>query len=369
MKSVTTNAGNIKEDLEFPMIPQLVEKTWATLARNGQNKTQVTLSNKTVGAPVSRTTQHLSNKEKLYVKASLDLRLFVRLPQDHEWRKLSSAGIHEIIVQKLANSPSLFRKIKSVHSRFALSPNRTEARETIIKAGNSLLSGAKLEPATNWIPVIIPTVPSSIREMQGEIEASSSVIIDEVDRVCSIQLFHAKLYGGNKAEAPHRAWIVYFSKAPRVGFRIFDVSGIVRPLKKQQPLELYNLCNGHHPTISCSRAPSYGNCHLSSHTEEICMAATKCKNSGSPRSLDSRRFLAHPTRSGAPTKEKMMTYRQAGEKVYIAVLRAKTAEESAASAENVNIDLTRSQESDIDIYSNNIPASPIEYSTGGSLRL
>lgn len=62
----------------------------------------------------------------------------------------------------------------------------------------------------------------------------------------------------------------------------------------------------------------------------------------------------------------MKTFRQAGEREYQAVLRAKQAEKSAASAENNNVDLTSSQDSDnID----NIPASPIEISTGDAMRL
>ena len=65
----------------------------------------------------------------------------------------------------------------------------------------------------------------------------------------------------------------------------------------------------------------------------------------------------------------MKIYRQAGEREYIAVLRAKNTEDSAASVENNNIDSTSSQEYEIDVNSVNIPASPIENSTGGALRL
>ncbi|POS82261.1 hypothetical protein EPUL_005424, partial [Erysiphe pulchra] len=301
MKSTALNVGNVKEALRLSEISEIGEKTWATVARNGSKKNRITLSNKAQAAPLS-------------AKISLDGRLFVRLPQDHEWRKLYPAGIREIIVQKLAISPSLFGKIKPVHSGFALSPCSTEARETILKVGNGLfLLEAKLEPATNWIPVMIPTAPASIRKAQGEIEVSNSILIDDVEWVCSVRPAHVELYGENKAEAPHRIWMVYFSKAPRAGFRIFDKSGITRPFKKQQPLEFCKRCNGHHPTKNCSRGPWCGNCGSNNHSEEVC----------------------------APTKEQMKTFRQVGEREYQAVLRAKAAEESAASAENIKIDLVK----------------------------
>lgn len=56
----------------------------------------------------------------------------------HKWRKLSPVGVREVIVKKLVISPTLFEKIKPVHSRFDLSPCGTEAREKILNAGNEL---------------------------------------------------------------------------------------------------------------------------------------------------------------------------------------------------------------------------------------
>ncbi|POS83045.1 hypothetical protein EPUL_005736, partial [Erysiphe pulchra] len=122
-------------------------KTWATVACNGQKKARVTLSMKTLATPISKATQRVTNKRNSITTAPTDQRLFVRISQEHEWRKLSPAGIREIIVQKLSISPSLIGKIKPFHSGFALSPCSTEARQTILDAGNCLfLSGAKLEP-------------------------------------------------------------------------------------------------------------------------------------------------------------------------------------------------------------------------------
>ncbi|KHJ30484.1 putative eka-like protein [Erysiphe necator] len=200
-------------------------------------------------------------------------------------------------------------------------------------------------------------------------EVSSAMLIEEVERITSIRPAHVKLFGRNKAEAPHRTWMAYFSKASRTGFRVFDESGIARPFKKQQPIEFCKRCNGHHPTKNCSRAPSCGNCGSTNHSEELCMAATKCRNCGGPHRSDSRRCLASPTRLGAPTKEQMKTFRQVGEREYQAVLRAKAAEKSANSAENINIDLTCSQDPEVDGNIDNIPASPIENSTGDAIHL
>ncbi|POS84068.1 hypothetical protein EPUL_003472, partial [Erysiphe pulchra] len=298
--SVDSSVRKAQEIFSLPKAPQAVENTWAIVARKCKKKAR---------------------------------------------RKLSPAGIREVIVKKLSILPALFGKIKPVHSGFALSPCSTEARETILNAGNGLLlSGAKLEAANNWIPVIIPTVPSTIRKEQGEVI-------------------------GNKAETPHRTWMAYFPKAPRASFRVFDESGISRQFKKQQKLEFCKRCNGHHPTKNCSRAPLCGNCGSTNNTEDICTAATKCRNCGGPHQSNRRKRLARPTQSGVATKEQMKTYRQGGEREYQAVLRAKATEESAACTGHKNIYLTNCQVPEVDCSFDSIPASPVDVSTGDAMRL
>ncbi|POS84484.1 hypothetical protein EPUL_003544 [Erysiphe pulchra] len=340
--------------------------TWATVARKGKKKARISLSTKTIVAPVRKATQSLTTKNNSPTRdspsiATTDRRLFARLPQEHEWRKLSPAGIREVIVRKLAISSALFGKIKPVHSGFALSLCSTEARETILDAGNGLfLSGAKLESTTNRTPVIVPTVPATIRKEHGEEEVSKSMLTSKIERVCAVRPIHVKLYGGNKSGAPHRTWMAYFTTAPRTGFQVFDESEIARKFKKQQPLEFCKKCNGYQPTKNRSRAPSCGNCGSTNHVDELCMAATKCRNCGDPHRSDSRRCLVRPTRSGVPTKEQMKTYRQAGEREYQAVDRAKTAEDLAASTQIGGLDITSSEEPEAENTTNNSQAPLVE---------
>ncbi|KHJ34843.1 putative eka-like protein [Erysiphe necator] len=207
---VAAKIGKIYEAPSLPKIPKMTENTWATVTINGQKKARVTPSTKTQAAPAG-TKKDKSGIRSPPNKDPSDKRLFVRLPVDHEWRKLSPAGIREVIVKKLSISPTLIGKIKPVHSGFALSPCSSEARENILKAGNGLfLTGAKLEPATNWVPILVPTVPATIFMEHGKVEITKSMLSDEIERVCSIRPSHLKLYGRNKPEAPHRTWMAYF---------------------------------------------------------------------------------------------------------------------------------------------------------------
>ncbi|POS84900.1 hypothetical protein EPUL_004476 [Erysiphe pulchra] len=66
---------------------------------------------------------------------------------------------------------NIHRQKTPVHSGFAISPSSTEARNAFLKAENDFfLTGAILDQSTNWIPVIIPTVPSPIRKENRENE-------------------------------------------------------------------------------------------------------------------------------------------------------------------------------------------------------
>ncbi|KHJ35059.1 putative eka-like protein [Erysiphe necator] len=228
---------------------------------------------------------------------------------------------------------------------------------------------AKSEEATNWATVLKPTVPAFIRKEHGEVKVINSILVDEVDRVCSVCPAHLKLYGGNKTEAPHTSCMAFFPKAPYGRFSVFDESGIARPFKKQQPLKLCKRCNGHNSIKICCRAPSYGNDGSTIHTEDLCMAATKCRNCGGSHRSDSRRCLARPTSPGAPTKEQLKNYRQAGEREFQAVLQAKAAEELAASDKTNNTELTCSQASEVDNDIDNIPASSVDLPTVDAMRI
>lgn len=338
----------------LPNKPQNTEKPWSTVVRNGHYKSRSTVTpDKQSGStvkPATQTAQSIfkplskeNSSKKETSSNTQDQRLFIRLTSNHEWRKLSPAGVREVIVKLLSISPASIGTIKPVRSGFALTPRDNTTRQELLRAGIRLVSSdAKLEAATNWIPVMVPTVPVSIQTVDGRVEITKEILADEIERVSSVRPATLKLYGRNLPNAPHRTWMAYFSKAPRPGFRVFDESGRMRKFKTQQRLDFCKRCNGHHSPKNCSRAPSCGNCGSTMHPEDLCMALTKCKNCGGPHRSDSHKCLARPTRSGLPTKEQLKIFRQAGDREFQAVARAKAAEERAAAVEET-IELTSSQ--------------------------
>ncbi|KHJ36123.1 putative eka-like protein [Erysiphe necator] len=137
---------------------KIQQNSWATVTRNGHKKSRImqstpihtakiTILQSRFPARPSNNIKNLNKRKKNKTKKS-DSRLFVRLSQEDEWRKLSPAGIREMIVKRLHVSPAFIGLIKPIRSGFALSPCSSEAREELLKASGGLfLSGAKLEPA------------------------------------------------------------------------------------------------------------------------------------------------------------------------------------------------------------------------------
>ncbi|KAI0993503.1 hypothetical protein K3495_g14682 [Podosphaera aphanis] len=68
------------------------------------------------------------------------------------------------------------------------------------------------------------------------------------------------------------------------------------------------------------------------HSSAECKAPSKCRNCGGPHRSDSRSCLARPTRSGPVTKEQLITIRQASQREFAAVARAKAAVKRAEAA-------------------------------------
>ncbi|POS83591.1 hypothetical protein EPUL_004307 [Erysiphe pulchra] len=161
-------------------------------------------------------------------------------------------------------------------------------------------------------------------------EVTKMMLANEIARVSSVRPEALKLFGNQKPDASHRTWLALFTKAPKPGLRVFDESGVTSVFKKQVPIEFCKRCNGHHSSKFCSRVPSCGNYGSNMHTQDTCIAATRCRNCGGPHRSDNRKCLARPTCHGAPTKEKLKVYRQAGDRESQAAVRARAAEEKAS---------------------------------------
>lgn len=92
--------------------------------------------------------------------------------------------------------------IKPVRSEVALSPCNNEVDNEVLENAIQLsLSDAKLEPASNWQPIIVHTVPKCILTLADDKEVAKEMLSDKLERVTSVR---PVFLGRNIPEAPHR---------------------------------------------------------------------------------------------------------------------------------------------------------------------
>ncbi|KAI0997130.1 hypothetical protein K3495_g11057 [Podosphaera aphanis] len=163
------------------------------------------------------------------------------------------------------------------------------------------------------------------------------MVSDEITRVNNTVPSKVRPHGKSRLGTPHQSWLAYFEKAsaPRAGFRLFDESRIAVRHNPQRSVQQCKRCLDFHGTRGCSRAPACWNCSSKMHSTAECKAHTKCRNCGGPHRSDSRNCLARPTRSGPVTKEQLVTIRQASQREFAAVARAKVAVRRAEAAATV----------------------------------
>ena len=317
-----------------PQPPAPATATWAVVARRGAKKARNNITSEPThgskATPASSAGPKTQEK-KGNGKNEPDPRIFLRLAPDHAWRKLSPAGARDALSKALGTRYSWIDKVQAVKSGFAITAADQTARAEMLKlAGQEKLSqvDARLEERTSWVALMVPSVPTSIRTVNGKVEVTEELVKNEVERVTRLRPTKASPMGKIKENSPpSRTWTCLFEqKAPAKGFRIFDESGKAFEKKERPRTAQCARCLDFHSTRGCSRPPACKNCGSIQHAEEECRALSKCRNCGGPHRSDSRSCLARPFSSGErPAGTQLQMIRQGGQRAYNKALKEHTA--------------------------------------------
>ncbi|POS81875.1 hypothetical protein EPUL_006072, partial [Erysiphe pulchra] len=304
------------------------ENTWASIARKGNHVTPAIPS---LSAIPSNTQKHLrADKEKGKHPKHFtgDDRLFLRLTKEHEWRPLAPSAIRELICKHLECSLTDILLIRRIATGFALTAKDKETRKLLLNKSSMISAqNAVIEPASYLVTYHIPNVPVAIQSPNNKVFVTKDMTTRQ-----------------NQSGTPYQSWLAHFprSHTPRVGFRIFDESGLALVHKPRQNILQCKRYLGFHSTRGCSRAPACANCASTMHLTFECKGLIKCRNCGGPHKLDSRNCrncLARPSRTGPPSKEQLVTIWRMGQREYhaaarpnAAVLRAEVATAVATAA-------------------------------------
>ncbi|KAI0998193.1 hypothetical protein K3495_g10000 [Podosphaera aphanis] len=188
--NTTSKPGPDKQPISIPP----TENTWAKVAHNGYKRAKATAVLQTLPSssptswarsqPSSSMLPTNSNVSRRKLNGKIDSRLFIRLPINHDWRRLSLTGLRNVIIKRMSVSTTTIGLIKPVRSGFALSPNSVQAREELLKAfGGLFLLGATLEPDTIWVGILVPTVPRVIYTLKDRLEVTGALLADEIELI------------------------------------------------------------------------------------------------------------------------------------------------------------------------------------------
>ncbi|KAI0995416.1 hypothetical protein K3495_g12763, partial [Podosphaera aphanis] len=312
--------------------------TWASVTKRGQQKSMAPVSD---GHPslkpifTSRAPPRAKAPAKAVSPPRQDERLFLRFGKEHDWRQLSPAGVRDAVAQHLGLSPDTIEHVYRVPTGFALKAKDEDSRQALLESAEAFTAmEAKLEKASDLVVLRISTVPVALNTRLGRVQITEEMALNEITRITKATPLKARPHGKSRLGAIQQSWLAYFEKAfaPRPGFRLFDDSGVAVPRQPQRTVQQCKRCLEFHGTRGCSRAPACWNCSSKMHSTAECKAHTKCRNCGGPHRSDSRSCLARPTRSGPVTKEQLITIRQASQREFAAVARAKAAVRRAEAA-------------------------------------
>ena len=304
--------------------------SWAVVARRGDKKPRHDIASDptTYRDPAAPASSAGPKTQEGKGKKETDSRLFIRLAQDHSWRKLSPAGARDALAKALDVRPTGIDKVQAVRSGLAITASNQASRATLVKSaklGKLEPIEARMEECSSWISLMVPAVPISLRTVGGRVEVTENLIKDEVERVTKLRPVKAVPLGKPKENGgpPYRSWTCHFDQvAPTKGFRIFDESGRAFEKKSRPQIAQCDRCLDFHPTRGCSRPPACKNCGSVQHAEEECRALTKCRNCGGPHRSDSRSCLARPFRGGErPAGTQLQMIRQGGQRAYSRALK------------------------------------------------
>lgn len=279
-----------KPNLSLPKKLQIADSPWVTVARKAAR-----LPDPPSVPKIRKTTTQKIDAVQEPKKE--DKRLFIRLGQEHEWRKLSPVTVKKLITEKAGIAASAIIAMSQVRSGLAIECASDALRETILGVSSSFQKdGIKIEPASDWTSVIVPHVPLFIKTLDQRITVTNEMVKTECQSVCGVTPVQVR---PNKVKIGQyfTSWIVHFKQVPaNLKFRLFDESGPAIPFSRRRPIEQCQRCWGFHSTRSCVKGQRCERCSGAHEKLECIVNIPKCANCSGPHESTNLDCMARPRR-------------------------------------------------------------------------
>ncbi|KHJ30577.1 putative eka-like protein [Erysiphe necator] len=141
------------------------QKTWTEIVRRRPAKNVVDLQTQEKFILPSIPPE---NTPKVISKP--DPRLFLRMGQDHPWRRVSPHYIKISLAEKLKVASSAITQVTKVNSGYAVSAVSEIMRNALLTQAHRLeKTELKLEPASKWVSLLAPNVPDKLFSISGTV--------------------------------------------------------------------------------------------------------------------------------------------------------------------------------------------------------
>ncbi|KKO96418.1 hypothetical protein THAR02_11481 [Trichoderma harzianum] len=305
--------------------------TWAQVASRGDThnkKTQKGLTTLKNPAPSSEGPARAANKpgnETNKPKEKPDDRIFIRVPPDHAWRKLSAIGARQelIRISKLTNED--ITHFQEVRSGFALRGKNQDIRNKIIALQTQAESdNLKIEEACTWKVLLVRGVPKTYTDLSGT-HPTDALIPEEARVRAGAKNPPAACRKAPFGESPDTCcYFISFKEDVKPGFRLFS-SSLPAETRVQPPrVTQCPRCFGFHNPRNCTRTERCRKCGKPSYrhddTMANCSSPPQCANCNGPHTADSLKCPARPVvRNGEKvqiTRTQLQAIRELGQQEY-----------------------------------------------------
>lgn len=255
-----------------------------------------------------------------------DDRIFIRVPPDHSWRKMTAIGAKQELISftKLKNEDITY--FQEVRSGFALRAKDQETKKKIIALKpNAENNNLKIEEACSWKVFLVRGVSKTYTDMSGT-HTTDTLIPEE-----------ARARAGSKEQpvAIHKApfgesldtccYFISFKEDVKPGFRLFNNSYPAEARTQKPRITQCHRCLGFHNPRNCTRIERCPKCGKPSdkHTDTTanCPSPPQCANCNGPHKADSPKCPARPIiKDGEKvhaTRDQLKAIRELGQKEYI----------------------------------------------------
>ncbi|KKP04407.1 hypothetical protein THAR02_03483 [Trichoderma harzianum] len=240
------------------------EVTWARIAskekthKNKANNANTSESNGKGPAPSSGPR---GKNKAAKAEQKPDDRIFIRVPPDHVWKKMSAIGARQELVSKAKLQPDDITDFREVRSGFALRPKNQEIKKRILATGAAVTDkNLKFEEACTWETYLVRRVEKFYKDATGH-NPTDALIPEEARVAAGASRPPVACRKAPFGETPDTCcYYISFDEKVKNGFRLFSTSAPAEPrLKKIRGLgraEYEKLNPPPRPTEKPQQAPT-----------------------------------------------------------------------------------------------------------------